>query len=81
MTCTGIPMTSIQIPSTAIELRGVSPRSAIALNGWPAVLFGAVFAVAGCGVIGMGLFAVTDRMHAPRTIIALVVQSTAMHGL
>ena len=44
-------MTSIDIPSGTASLRDASARSAIALPGWGAVAFGALFVVAGAGVI------------------------------
>ena len=63
-------MTSIELPSTAVELRTASPRSAFAMTGWPAVAFGALFLLAGGGIVAAALFAGAEGMHAPRGIIA-----------
>jgi hypothetical protein len=74
-------MTSIEIPSNAIELRTTSPRSSFAMSGWPAVLFGVLFAAVGCGVVALGLYGDVDRANAPRTIIAFVGGIFVIAGL
>ena len=61
-------MTSIDIPSGTASLRDASARSAIALPGWGAVAFGALFVVAGAGVIAGVTLGSAASVHGPRWV-------------
>ena len=74
-------MTSIEIPSTAVELRTESPRSAFAMSGWPSVNYGMLFVLAGVGIGVRALLGGTQGMHAPRTVIAACGGIFALAGL
>ncbi|MFL5561163.1 MAG: hypothetical protein ACJ79K_06800 [Gemmatimonadaceae bacterium] len=74
-------MTSIELPSTAVEMSRETARSAIALNGRPAIVFGAFFIIAGCGIGARALIGGTDGMHAPRVIVAICGALFALAGL
>jgi len=74
-------MTSIEIPSNAVELRTSSPRSAFAMTGWPSVHYGTLFVLAGAGVAARAFFGGTEGMHAPRTIVVVCGAIFALAGL
>jgi hypothetical protein len=74
-------MTTISIPANSVELRTHSARSQIALNGRPAVAFGALFVLAGSGVMAQSFLASSERMHAPRGVIGMVGLVFALAGL
>lgn len=61
-------MTSIEIPSGTASLRDASARSAIALTGWRAIGFGALFVVAGAGVIAGVTLGSAASVHGPRWV-------------
>ena len=81
VTPTGAGMTSIQIPSSAVELRATSARSAFAMTGRPAVIFGALFVAAGTVISTRAYVGGMAGMHAPRTIVALSGAIFALAGL
>lgn len=74
-------MTSIELPSTAIELRSSSPRSAIAMTGWPSVIFGGVFVLAGAGILARAFLGGTAGMHTPRAVVGACGAIFALAGL
>ena len=74
-------MTSIELPSTAVELRNTSGRSQIALSGRPAIAFGTLFILAGSGVVALAFLAGPERMHAPRGVIAMTGVIFVLAGL
>ena len=74
-------MTSIEIPSTAVELRTESPHSAFAMSGWPSVNYGALFVLAGAGIAARAWFGGAEGMHAPRTIVVVCGAIFALAGL
>jgi hypothetical protein len=65
-------MTSIEIPSTAIELRTESPRSAFAMSGWPSVHYGMLFVIAGGAIAARAFLGDAEGIHAPRTLAGLL---------
>ena len=74
-------MTSIEIPSNAVELRNSSARSAFAMTGLPAVAFGALFLSAGTLISTRAYVGGMAGLHAPRTIVALSGAIFALAGL
>ena len=67
-------MTAISLPATAVPLnRGTgSGPSTVPMQGWPAVLFGSVFAIPGIGImlLALGLIGDIDRgRNAPRWVV------------
>lgn len=74
-------MTSIEIPSNAIELRNSSARSAFAMTGLPAVTFGGLFVVAGTVISTRVYVGGMAGLHAPRAIVALSGAIFALAGL
>ncbi len=74
-------MTSIEIPTTAVELRTTSPRSAFAMAGWPSVHYGALFVLAGTAIGARALFGSASGMHAPRTVVVACGAIFALAGL
>lgn len=74
-------MTTIRIPSGTPELRTESARSQIAMSGWGAVLFGALFVGAGSVVVGKGIAGDDTGMHAPRAVVATMGLTFALVGL
>ena len=73
-------MTSIEIPTTAVELRTTSPRSAFAMAGWPSVNYGIRCALVGAAIIAVSRFGSDARVHAPRTVIAACGAIFALAG-
>ena len=74
-------MTSIEIPSTAVELRTVSPRSAFAMSGWSSVNYGSFFVLVGAGIAARAWLGRPEGMHTPRTIGAVCGAIFALAGL
>jgi hypothetical protein len=74
-------MTSIEIPSTAVELRTSSPRSAFAMTGWSSVNFGTLFVVAGAGIAARAWFGGSEGMHAPRSVVVVLGAIFGLVGL
>ena len=74
-------MTSIEIPSSAVELRTSSARSAFAMSGMPAALFGGLFVGAGVAIATRAYVGGMAGMHAPRAIVALSGAIFAVAGL
>ena len=74
-------MTSIEIPSYAVELRSTSARSSLAMTGLPAVLFGGLFVAAGVGISTRVYVGGMSGLHAPRAIVALSGAIFALAGL
>ncbi|HEX8848023.1 MAG TPA: hypothetical protein VF761_00655 [Gemmatimonadaceae bacterium] len=74
-------MTSIELPSSAVELRSASPRSAFAMAGWPAVLFGGVFVVAGTFIVARGALGGPEGMNSPRWVVGAAGMIFLLAGL
>ena len=74
-------MTSIEIPSTAIELRSSSPRSAIAMTGWASVAFGGLFVLCGAGILARAIFGGSAGMHTPRAVLGACGAIFGLAGL
>ena len=74
-------MTSIEIPADATALRDASPRSAVALAGWGALLFGGVFVVAGAGVLARVTLGTIHGIHGPRWVAAAAAGVFLLAGL
>jgi hypothetical protein len=74
-------MTSIEIPSSAVELRTSSARSAFAMAGWPSVNYGAFFFLAGAGIASRGWFGGREGMHTPPTVVVACGAIFALVGL
>ena len=74
-------MTSIELPSSAVELRSASPRSPIAMAGWPAILFGGVFVVAGTFIVARATLGGLEGMHSPRWVAAAAGMIFLLAGL
>ena len=74
-------MTSIELPSSAVELRSASPRSAIAMAGWPAILFGGVFVVAGAFIVARATLGGAEGMNSPRWVAGAAGMIFLLAGL
>ena len=74
-------MTSIEIPSSAVELRTESPRSAFAMTGWPSVHYGVLFVVAGAGIAARAFLGDAAGIHVPRPLVALLGAIFGLAGL
>jgi hypothetical protein len=74
-------MTSIKIPSFAVELRSTSARSSFAMAGFPAVAFGGLFVAAGTVIATRAYVGGMAGLHAPRAIVALSGVIFALAGL
>ena len=66
--------TSLQPPTERIALKGHTPLSRTTIHGWPAIFFGAVFALMGSPILAIGM-AWLDypkaSIHAPLWVIGL----------
>jgi len=73
-------MTSIEIPSSAIELRTESPRSAFAMTGWPSVHYGTLFVLAGVAIAARVYLGDAQGIHVPRALGGLLGAIFALAG-
>ena len=74
-------MTSIELPSSAVEIRAENPRSPFAMAGWPAVLFGGVFVAAGAFIVARAALGGVEGMHSPRWVAAAAGMIFLLAGL
>jgi hypothetical protein len=74
-------VTSIEIPSTAVELRTESPRSAFAMAGWPSIHYGMLFVIAGGVITGRVFVGDSAGINAPGTLAVLLGLIFGLAGL